>query len=327
MGAGGKPLRRSRAAMAARASVLVGAIGAVLSAQGLVSAGAPQLASLEHTALLASGILSVWATVAALRLERAAGASSILPMRAPGSSALPWETSTVMALVRSLLSGCTVGLLGWSLLLGESRHVMLMGAMQANSAVGGWLACEMQRVETRAKQSEPPTAPDDAARRMSAGGGTRRYSLTLPRGWRYHKSTGLFEHKRTGRMQYEPPGTSDTGSPLCNLPPCDEERALLECSDGTSDRSDRESGCEGGMRAWRSRTWHDSSSSRRESKQRRNAAAHHDAPMSVWELREALQWSGGSGGGGGGAGSGAERDVHSHAPSSRRGAHSRQHHH
>ena len=58
----------------------------------------------------------------------------------------------------------------------------------------------------------------------------RQNSASLPRGWRYHSSTGLFEHKRTGRLQAWPPDGSveRAGTPLqADLAPCDEEQALI----------------------------------------------------------------------------------------------------
>jgi len=204
-----------------------------------------------------------------------------LPLRVRGVS---WDLPTALLLMRSAFSALVVTLLGWRALLGQASYVAILTAMQANSTVGAWLACEMHRCGSRPRSPSPTVASindDDTSTPASLGSGSqpRRTSNTLPRGWRYHKSTGLFEHKRTGRMQRQLPG--ETGSPLCNLPPCDEERALL-LETASDVGSDRDSCSEGSKRAWRSRTWHDGV----------RKGSSRGTPMNLWELRAALESDG-----------------------------------
>ena len=288
---GSKAARAARVVVSARCVTVVGCFGLVLSCHALRSslqqpAAAPPWASVEHVALLVAAGTSLWSSLAALRPGWLSAAPMALPTRAPAACQSSYlAPETVLPLLRSFLSGGAVALLGWSMLLGEARHLALMLVMQASSMAGAWLACEMQRTDVRKQTASPTPCGDKGMQRSESAPAVSAHgrSLTLPRGWRYHRSSGLFEHKRTGRVQYEPPGTTETGSPLCNLPPCDEERALLEC--GSDGCSDRDSGAE--SRRARSRTWHESS--RRESSHRRSSAApSQHAPMSVWELRRAL---------------------------------------
>jgi len=240
----------------------------------------------ERAALLVSGLLSAWCAAAALGWARGRRAMPDSRMPYAASVGVRLRRWTACAerwfLLRSLLCGLAVALLGWSALLGQA-HLLLMGAMQANATMGAWLACEVHRSETRgAKSPSPP--PDGGGAHEPRSCTPRRGSVTLPRGWRYHRSSGLFEHKRTGRMQYDPPGTGETGSPLCNLPPCDEERALLEgghsdgCSDGTKDSGEES------KRAHRSRTY-DGNRSVGSRKERSRGTA----PMNVWEVRQLIE--------------------------------------
>jgi hypothetical protein len=279
-------LASSRALLASRCASAVGALGLLLSLAALYAApscsdGSPILC-IERAPLVVSAAISCWSGATALRWTRCG-----LPLRPRGAS--QWDRTTALLLARSAASGAIVALLGWRALLGQASHLAIVAAMQANSTVGAWLACELQRGPGRTRSPAPAATPASGEREGGGASGAlvtprRGLSLTLPRGWRYHRSTGLFEHKRTGRMQREPPG--ETGSPLCNLPPCDEERMLLE--DGSDAGSDRDSGCEGGRRAWRSRTWHDGH--RKES----SRSATLRTPMNLWELRAALGGSAGS---------------------------------
>lgn len=247
-------------------------------------------------------------------------------------------TEPALLLLRALLCGLSVALLGWLAAARGRQHLLLMGAMQASASFAAWGACCTPQAGARAK-SPPPPVPDDDIEGGTNGGADysngpplaappvrKASSLTLPRGWRYHRSSGMFEHKRSGRLQYEPP--LETGSPLhADLPPCAEERGgCWESSSsahdshgergGGSHLSDSDSGSDSWPgsrkgRCRRSRTWayhprgaggsergseHSGGSSRSSSR----------APMSVWELREALGEKGGpdatrrraSGGGG-----------------------------
>lgn len=274
MGSDAKPAPQPsfRSVLAARLAVICGACGACLAAfessdwQAMCHG---QAVCVERASLFASALISAWCGLAAL------GWATLRPPHVR-SRRCPER----WFLLRALLSGGAVALLGWSALLGKP-HLAVIGAMQANATFGAWLACEVQRGALRARAPSPtPEAQETCTP-------TRRGSMTLPRGWRYHRSTGLFEHKRTGRMQYDPPGTGETGSPLCNLPPCDEERALLDasCSDGFGSDSARDSGCDDNVRYGRSRTWHDGTR-----KERSRGAA----PMNVWELRAAMERRSGS---------------------------------
>jgi hypothetical protein len=278
---GTKIPRRSRAVLGSRFALAIAVAGLALSLVALhASEPCPHSAGslcAERAPLLVSAALSCWSALASLGLG-ATGAA--LPARSAHRTATCWDATTALLLLRSLLSGGVVALLGWRALVGEASHLAVMAAMQANSTVGAWLACERHRHCARVRTPSPLPTSDELTPLTLAP--QRRTSATLPRGWRYHRSTGLFEHKRTGRMQYEPPGSRAACSPLCNdLPPCDEEHALLEY--GSDRGSDRDSGCEGDRRAWRSRTWDDGSR-----KGRQRPDPHHSSPMTLWELRAAL---------------------------------------
>ena len=228
-----------------------------------------------------------------------------------------------------------------------------MGMMQANATVGAWSACSSQGSLTRSKSPPPPMPADledgtgsaGASGELSAGsasggssgsGAKRVGSLTLPRGWRYHKSSGMFEHKRSGRMQWEPPLPAETGSPLHVLdalrePPCDDEERGNGCWDSGHEggrsphkhaerahHSDSDSGSDGWHdsrkgRSRRSRTWaytarpcapsngnaanaHQSHHASGERRGRTPSSASAPRPMSVWELHEALGEKGNAGG-------------------------------
>ena len=266
----------------------------------------PFLPHLTHFVLRPPSVCGSWCLgAAALALSR----GGLLPRR-------PRRGVTALLLLRALSCGLLVAALGWLAAARDQRHLLLMAVMQANATVGAWGACAMQWGTARAK-SPPPTSTGDledgaatAATAHSSNGSThtrRAGSVTLPRGWRYHKSSGMFEHKRSGRMQWEPPSTSEIGSPLhADLPPCDEERGGCwdsgrECSPRTGSgghRSDSDSGSDGWHgsnkgRSRRSRTWAYNS--------RSAPAAGHPTPprhgrsghascsgMSVWELRDAM---------------------------------------
>jgi len=275
----------ARTPLVARCAVLCGLIGCLLASHSAACNNATMCAGecvcVERVALVVSAALSCWSTIAALAWARNRQ-SMVLPRTSGVTSRCPER----LFLIRALLCGAAVALLGWSALLGQA-HLLLMGAMQGNATLGAWLACEVHRADARVVKPPSPT-PDATEERTTT---PRRGSATLPRGWRFHRSTGLFEHKRTGRMQFEPPGTGETGSPLCNLPPCDEERALLEGggSDGFGSDGAKDSGCEEASRSssryGRSRTWHDGSRSVGSRKERSRGAP---SSMDVWELRAAL---------------------------------------
>jgi len=132
--------------------------------------------------------------------------------------------SGLTEVVAALFCGALVAILGWGAMLGRP-HIALMAMMQANATFCAWSACSTQ---IRADEEDRRSVVEKQHLCPSGCGKHRRVqSSTLPRGWRYHRSSGLFEHKRTGRMQYEPPSTGETGSPLhADLPPCDEETAM-----------------------------------------------------------------------------------------------------
>mmetsp|Transcript_12874 Transcript_12874/g.32954 ORF Transcript_12874/g.32954 Transcript_12874/m.32954 type:complete len:291 (+) Transcript_12874:85-957(+) len=279
MGSDSKHLGRTP--LVARCAVLCGLIGSLLAAHA-TACNWPAMCHgericTERLSLLLSAALSCWCAVASYGWAQPPPQRRATLLRCPER----W------VLLRSLLCGCCVALLGWVAMVGQ-RHLALMAVMQSNASIGAWLACEVHRgTDTRGCRSPSPVAED---REVST---PRRGSATLPRGWRYHRSTGLFEHKRTGRMQYEPPGTAETGSPLCtNLPPCDEEQTLLESgtSDGFGSDTGKDSGCEdkeNSRRRSRSQTWHDGSRSVSSRKEAARKSKGH-APMNVWELRDAF---------------------------------------
>lgn len=209
---------------------------------------------MERCALAWCGLLACWCGVAAAHSLWSGG---VVPRRSRNAA-------TILLLVRALLCGVAVAWCGWSLAVGRP-HVGLMAAMQASACVAAWGACATRLFEARGKSS-----PDADGSPGGGGGRVRGGSHTLPRGWRFHHSTGLFEHKRSGRLQREPPATCETGSPLhADLPPCDEEEALLVEEDV--------------RRLGRSRTW---SSGTVLGRQSSGEAEEHR--LNVWELREAL---------------------------------------
>lgn len=252
----------SRSSIVKQLSVLLGLIALLLSLHAMlcewpIMCRGNRMCG-ERVSLLFSSALSAWCTMGALGVS----ARVMTPCNRCRSGVLALcsacGTTPKWFLLRSLLCGGAVALLGWSMLLGRS-HWLLMAAMQANAAVGAWLVCEVSHTE-RAKPTQA----------------LRRVSMTLPRGWRYHRSTGLFEHKRTGRMQSMPPATGETGSPMCHLPPCDEEQG--SASDSYEDVK---------VRHGRSRTWNDGSRSAGSRKEPNKERASGNG-MNVWELRSAL---------------------------------------
>jgi len=256
----GSKAGNSRFHSAARVAALIGAISLALALNALLRSSCGASWSVECISLSASALIAAWCLVAAMRWS----GRSPPP---PGCTPSQWNISATLQLLRASLSGAAVAALGWSALVGE-RHLALMIAMQANTTIGAWLVCELQRRSDSRKSTTPTPEVSITGPRAS-----RNLSQTLPRGWRYHKSSGLFEHKRTGRTQRDPPGTGESGSPLCNnLPPCDEENTLLD-EEWASDLSLSDSD---GAKRWRSRTWNDSGKRDR----------HKDrGGMSLWELR------------------------------------------
>jgi len=254
-----------------RVAALLGTASAALAVVALVrcSCAWPSVWSVECLSLPSSAVISAWCAAAAVRW------GWFRPPLLSGRGA-PWNISAIMQLLRSSLSGGAVAMLGWRALVGERDMVLmaLMIAMQLNTTVGAWLVCELQRGDRRSRSPSP--TPDVIAETLPR----RTGSHTLPRGWRYHKSSGLFEHKRTGRTQRDPPGTAENGVPLCNLPPCDEEHALLDS--GSEATTDGES-----AKRWRSRTWNDGGGSVRKERERSGG-------MSLWELRDAFRESDGA---------------------------------
>jgi hypothetical protein len=232
------------------------------------------------------------------------------------------------------MCGLLVAHLGWLASARGRRHILLMTAMQASATVGAWSACATQRAAT-SKSPPPPEleegagagagagASADDSRALPSAAAKRALSTTLPRSWRYHAKSGLFEHKRSGRLQYEPPSTAETGSPLhVNLPPCDEERGG-GCWDPPppADRDGHASDSDSGSDSWhgtrrsprvsRSRTWtyasragadgapampeprypapiHPAATHTAPRRGRTSAPRSQDGPMSVWELHAAL---------------------------------------
>ena len=270
MGRSGRPLRG-----AAGFAVLAAAVALVVAMHGLREApectGGGRLCA-EQLALLGSVVLSCWCGIASLR----AGWFSSPPRPRVARRDALCDLPTALLLLRSLLCGIVVALLSWAAVRGHP-HWLLMGAMQANSSIGAWLAYQLQRADDPRARSPPAVAQARGGALATPGRGCSR---TLPRGWRYHKSSGLFEHKRTGRVQYEPPVTGDIGSPLASLPPCDEDRTYEDSALLDSDiASDKDSGCE--TRHGRSRTWNDGS-------RRTTSRTATRSSMNVWELHAAL---------------------------------------
>ena len=312
-----------------------GLVGAALSTYVLLLLDAS--AQRNRAVTGGAGFLSAWCALACVReLVSSRAPLSLQPRRVRARAALS-------LLLRALLCGLSVAMLGWSA-AARSGHLptaelLLMAAMQGSATACAWGACAMQR---DARPRSPPPhdhADEDEDERDDDEEGTgshystppsshrrkKRSSATLPRGWRYHVREGLFEHKRSGRLQREPPSTGVTGSPLhADLPPCDEEmeRGLLSddcCGRGAERRASAErlsseysSPDEGGpggggggggggshRRHSRSSTWThracpvhvgaaEGSSSGGGSTRKHRGASQGAAPMSVWELRDAL---------------------------------------
>lgn len=318
-----------------------GLVGISLAMYVLLFAVASQR---KQIIVCAAGLLSTWCALVSLRdlTSGRAVVSSLSPRHLRARAA-------TLLLTRALLCGLSVAMLGCTAAARSSGELptadlLLMAAMQASATVGAWGACAMQHEE---RPKSPPPHDDeeqggeeeeDEDERGSTGGHcgsyasppssqrrkSRRGSATLPRGWRYHAREGLFEHKRSGRVQREPPSTGVTGSPLhADLPPCDEEmeRGLLDCemirsvSGGgyspqpCDDEGAHESvsyGASSHRRHSRSSTWTHRAcpvgglaaepslhAGRREGatsggRQRRHSSEGRGAPMSIWELRDAL---------------------------------------
>lgn len=274
----------------------------------------------EHTVLAASGLLSCWCFGAAMLALNSRHRAAQRPRRARG-------IASALLLLRALLCGLIVAFLGWLAAHG-TRYFLLMAIMQASATVGAWGACATQFDVNvvRAKSPPPSTAVDPesggacatdvdpAAAAAHPPSVSSKRSLTLPRGWRYHKSSGMFEHKRSGRMQWEPPSTAETGSPLhADLEAVGEERGAWDSPDrggvaGQLERrrngdgghhhcSDSDSASDGGSRE-RSRrargaTWAYNTRPRAMTPQPAHCSGR--GPMSVWELRDALSDKGGGG--------------------------------
>ena len=276
-------------------ALLFGAGGLALSLSALRGPDACASAlCVERITLAAAGIISSWCVCAALHElcnagGDAAGQQDQKPQQLQQIPPPQHSCFAALVLIRALACGVVVALLGWSSASTGRPHILLMTMMQCSATVGAWSAFVSQREPHGPRSKSPqPEEEDEEAGRGGGGGGVNaaaakyatppkcRKSMTLPRGWRYHARDGVFEHKRSGRVQREPP--LEAGSPLCaDLPPIadEESRGLLNCRDrGYSSDSD---GAEGGMSRGRrrSRTWGAASSPR-------------GTPMSVWELRDAL---------------------------------------
>ena len=262
-----------------------GLAGAVLSVHDLWIAPHARSWPLEHYALAGCAALSLWCLAAAVHSLWSGG---VVPRRSRNAA-------TALMLLRALLCGGAVAWCGWSAALGRP-HLGLMGAMQASASVAAWGACVTRAFEARGKS---PTPDGDSA----ATPPRRAGSHTLPRGWRYHKSTGMFEHKRSGRLQRQPPATCETGSPLhADLPPCDEELGTAYHDDACAGGAhpypyggyefDSGSGSEGSARSHsRSRTWAHGSRAEQHAARScssRASASRSASAMSVWELRKEL---------------------------------------
>ena len=287
--AGGSPAQPKLALAAGVAGVIVSSISAFGEASASASCSS-QLFCLEYVAVGTAFLLSCWCVAAAA--NQVCGQSGVLPPRRRRALA------ATLLLARALLCGLSVALLGWSAAAHGDLSVsdlVLMATMQANASIGAWGACKMQR-DARAKSPTPHDDDDDdddvacSSPPASCRRKNKRGSVTLPRGWRFHAREGLFEHKRSGRLQREPPSTGETGSPLhADLPCCDEEGGLLLEKEVFDSCSGSDSGSE--SRHTRSRTWTHRTcpifaepSTVSSSSRTRGAST----PMSVWELREAM---------------------------------------
>ena len=306
------------------AGALFGVLGILLSGSSLRSNLLLSTSSFdaEQFALASAFLVSCWCVAAAA-----------VALCKPGRPAPRGRAATLLLLLRALLCGLLVALLGWYHHRG-SRHFLLMAVMQGSASVGAWTACAR---EERARSKSPPPAPghlcDAEAGTMppsdcttappsSASAAKRVGSVTLPRGWRFHRSSGLFEHKRSGRLQWEPPSTGETGSPLhADLPPHREEdcergsprrSATHDDGHGSDSGSDSsyirggvsEPSTEKGRRRSRSNTWTYASRSDGDNdgsghgrpqmpkslreQQRRERGSPASSAMSVWELHAAL---------------------------------------
>ena len=124
--------------------------------------------------------------------------------------------------------GLVSGFVTFCLTFGGKRPLALILAMQAQAtscAVAAFLTPRSPRKD----ESSPPIPGVRHAMR-------RCVSQTLPRGWRFHRSTGGFEHKRTGRIQFDVPTCAGV-TPFEEMPRCDEEQGLLHSSENEAGSS------------------------------------------------------------------------------------------
>jgi hypothetical protein len=256
---------RSRAVL----SLAAGVAGVALAARTQWDCRLEEPFCVERTAIVSGGVLSICCCGAAVHQLYQGGALT-----------RQWRNiAPILLISRALFCGACVALLGCAAAFGRP-HLPLMAVMQVSTTIGAWEATLIQKHSRSKSQSHSLEDGQGAGTASPPSRGSR----TLPRGWRYNSRLELFEHKRSGRVQSQPPSALDTGSPLhADLPPCDEERGVAPfgcaggAGGGASDSGSEDYSSHRGRR--RSRTW--SNGVRAPPPSRRT-------PMNVWELRDAL---------------------------------------